>query len=286
MLNINRNNYEEIFVSFLENELSEADKKMVIDFVAQNQDLKKEFDLLFSTKLIADEKIIFSEKENLIKQNSAKLIWFSSSKIKWSIAAMLLLMLGLGWLIMNGKLKNENEKLHANNNSTLKTENKNLKKQLAVIKNDSTTILFSSKKNIQLQSRKNVQQNFIAKKEIPQTIDTADLESASKNKNMLEKEHEIYVVQEIKPEEIVVTKKNILPTDSEKIVVKNISSEKKSTEKILVEIPLKVNHQQTQIIKMLAWLSGKITDNQQQNSNFDISLGIVEISHREALAKN
>lgn len=52
---INRGNYEEFFILYLDNELSEEQKKMVDTFVITHPDLKGELDILMSTKLPLEE---------------------------------------------------------------------------------------------------------------------------------------------------------------------------------------------------------------------------------------
>ena len=65
-MNINRNNYENIFLLYVDGELS-AEQKITVDlFVQENPDLAAELEMLLQTKLPFDE-IIFDEKEILLK---------------------------------------------------------------------------------------------------------------------------------------------------------------------------------------------------------------------------
>src|SRR5215210_4512676 len=50
-INITTGNYEEFFVLYIDRELSDAQMKMVDDFLAAHPDLRHEFELLKSTKL-------------------------------------------------------------------------------------------------------------------------------------------------------------------------------------------------------------------------------------------
>jgi hypothetical protein len=61
-MNINRHNYEELFLLYVDNELSAADKKAVDVFVHENPDLGIELDLLKQTVLPADE-ILLEKKD-------------------------------------------------------------------------------------------------------------------------------------------------------------------------------------------------------------------------------
>lgn len=65
MNNITRNNYEEYFILFLDNELTEAQGKELQFFLQENPDLQAELDLLSGTKLSVDETVVFPDKELL-----------------------------------------------------------------------------------------------------------------------------------------------------------------------------------------------------------------------------
>src|SRR6266487_4912789 len=67
MNTINRHNYEEIFLMYVDNELTNQQRAEVELFVQQNPDLEKEFEMLKQTKLTADEEIMFAHKTDLLK---------------------------------------------------------------------------------------------------------------------------------------------------------------------------------------------------------------------------
>src|ERR1700712_4222508 len=66
MQTINRNNYEELFLLYVDDELDAELKIAVENFVQQNPDLAVEFNMLLQTKLVA-EGTIFLDKENLLR---------------------------------------------------------------------------------------------------------------------------------------------------------------------------------------------------------------------------
>lgn len=68
-MNINRHNYEDYFILYLDNELNSDDRRMVEAFVQQHPDLKEELDVLLQYKLTPDTSIVFPEKEELMKVN-------------------------------------------------------------------------------------------------------------------------------------------------------------------------------------------------------------------------
>jgi hypothetical protein len=72
---INKNNYEEIFVLYHDNELSEKEKFGTENFVAQHPNLKAEFELICKAKLSPDSLIVYPDKKELYrKEKSGKVV--------------------------------------------------------------------------------------------------------------------------------------------------------------------------------------------------------------------
>jgi hypothetical protein len=66
MKTINRNNYEEIFLLYADNELDAETKQAVENFIQQNIDLAVELDMLLKTKS-APEEMYFADKDLLLR---------------------------------------------------------------------------------------------------------------------------------------------------------------------------------------------------------------------------
>ena len=69
---ITRNNYEEFFVMYVDNELPLADRLAVEDFVRLNPDLDEELVMLQQSVLRPDERIVFEQKESLLKNTTTQ----------------------------------------------------------------------------------------------------------------------------------------------------------------------------------------------------------------------
>ncbi len=65
-MNINRHNYEEYFLLYIDNELSVADKNMVEAFITANPDLAEEL-IMLQQSIVKPEEFVFSGKEDLLK---------------------------------------------------------------------------------------------------------------------------------------------------------------------------------------------------------------------------
>jgi anti-sigma factor RsiW len=62
---INRNNYEEYFILYMDNELSPAQRRMVEDFTQHHPDLREELELLLQSRFEPDTSIVYTPKEEL-----------------------------------------------------------------------------------------------------------------------------------------------------------------------------------------------------------------------------
>ena len=70
-MKLNRHNYEEYFILYLDNELGSEDRREVEAFASENPDLKAELDILLQSKASPDTDIIFDNKELLMAHDSS-----------------------------------------------------------------------------------------------------------------------------------------------------------------------------------------------------------------------
>jgi len=64
---INRSNYEEFFFLYVDNELDGKRREEVERFVDENADLSVELDMLMQTRVMPDNGVVFTNKDNLIR---------------------------------------------------------------------------------------------------------------------------------------------------------------------------------------------------------------------------
>jgi hypothetical protein len=67
---INRHNYEEFFILYMDNELNSQQRGEVEAFAAANPDLKAELDILLQSRLVPDTSISFAAKDELLRSST------------------------------------------------------------------------------------------------------------------------------------------------------------------------------------------------------------------------
>lgn len=70
-MNINRHNYEEFFLMYVDNELTAAQRTALETFVEENPDLRAELEMLQDTVMQPEENISFGNLASLLKQESS-----------------------------------------------------------------------------------------------------------------------------------------------------------------------------------------------------------------------
>lgn len=94
---VNEKNHETYFLSYIDNELNEADKSATEEFLRSQPQHKEEFDLLMQTKFSPDLNIIFPDKSVLYREEEKKRIVYMRW-LKPAIAATFLGILATVWL--------------------------------------------------------------------------------------------------------------------------------------------------------------------------------------------
>ena len=72
-MRLNRYNYEEFFILYLDNELDAEGRREVEAFVQENPDLKAELDMVMQSKLTPDTDISFADKGSLLRFDNASI---------------------------------------------------------------------------------------------------------------------------------------------------------------------------------------------------------------------
>src|SRR6478736_2196411 len=73
-MNINRYNYEEYFLLYVDDELNATERKAVEYFVEQNADLEEELFMLKQSLLKPDDSVVMKDKSVLFRSESSPLI--------------------------------------------------------------------------------------------------------------------------------------------------------------------------------------------------------------------
>src|SRR6201986_1495633 len=64
---ITRDNYQEFFLLYVDNELPAADRSMVEEWVTANPDLQEEWESLLSCRILPEEELVFRDKQSLLR---------------------------------------------------------------------------------------------------------------------------------------------------------------------------------------------------------------------------
>lgn len=155
---INRTNYENYFLRYVDGDLSDAEQLMVDDFVAENTNLATELESLLQTKFVPDTAVVFANKEQLYKKENKEtpVLYFTWQKI--AVAAAM-----IGIVFMVGIILPTKDSVHPIViNSTIKNKvtdlipNKESKHPIAInsIEKNKFADLMPTKKSILSNSNK------------------------------------------------------------------------------------------------------------------------------------
>jgi len=166
---IHPGNFDEFAVGYADNELSDADKNYLEDFICNNPDFQREFDLIQSLKLSADEAIVFPDKELLYRyEKERKPVIFPWWRM--AAAAIILLSAGLLWLnkrpasLVSPDLAQTTKSVHSKSSDTIKKsgneKDHNLNSQtnaLVTALNKSESIVIPDKKSSHINQKKTLE---------------------------------------------------------------------------------------------------------------------------------
>lgn len=106
---VNESNYDEYFISSIENQLTKNEESVLTDFLQKNPILKSEFEAYQQTRLIVDQTVIFPDKEQL-KQKSVFLPFVRS--MSYAASILLLISMFVWWNFNDGlQVKESTEKI-------------------------------------------------------------------------------------------------------------------------------------------------------------------------------
>lgn len=141
--NINVNNYTEKLIAFIENDLSQIEKEVLLSEINRYPELKKEYELFLITKLTPDLKVLFNNKESLIKTPFRIIPLYT--KIS-AIAASFIAVIIIFYFVNNFNSKNQ----LVNNDEIFKA------------KQDSISKILKSKNNIPIQLQQDNEKEMLA----------------------------------------------------------------------------------------------------------------------------
>ena len=141
--NINVNNYDEKLIALIENDLSQSEKDVLLSEINSYPELEKAYELFLKTKLIPDSKILFKNKESLIKTPFRILPLYIQIS---AIAALFIAVIIVFYFANNFNSKNQ----LANNEAIVKA------------KQDSISKILKSKNNIPIQLQRYNEKEMLA----------------------------------------------------------------------------------------------------------------------------
>ena len=205
---------DEQFVAYVENDLNSDQKQNIEKLCTSNETLAKELSLYKKSFVIADEKIVF-ENKNSLKKLETKVIWFYSREVL-AVAASLVLIFSL-WFMFRG---------YTSFDPNLNSEKikGNVKVKTFALKNNSSTLSYTVEKtNDNIIIRNNNQVAFTNTVEIAPPNDNTPLIT-----NNTPKEN-----KEESPKEII-TPNNIKENNPENNPVKVASTNTTSTKQYII----------------------------------------------------
>jgi hypothetical protein len=179
---------DEQFVAYIENELNSEEKNNIEVLCNSNPALATELKLFKKTLLVADETIVFGNK-NVLKRTETKVFWLFPREVL-AAAASLVLLLGL-WFMFRGALSSDNL-------NSGKIEGINKIRTFA-LKTTNSASSFTVEKAIENRSSNDPVAYTTIKENSKKDIGTVKENSLAVNNNIPQKDTSSYKPKEISP---------------------------------------------------------------------------------------
>ncbi len=264
---------EEHYISYIENQLSENDKINFEKLINQSSTATKELALYKKTTVSPDTTIVFNQKNEL--KRKPKIIWFNFSTTQYSIAASIVLLLGVFWIFN----KNVNTKEIANTqlavnpsikhfNERVKRNNQNANQN----KTDSNQSEIKKQKSAIIKSKKNI--NTSATVIEPLIVNQSENQDKENTNNAI---NQSSIIVEVPQQAIA----GIKPADKTKTVVQVIS-EDEDTEPIAVKSKKGFWNVASKTLNNINKLGIKQINGSDKNNDVDLTLGGLSVTHKTA----
>lgn len=265
-------------VAYIENQLSDEGKQTIDKSCANNKALAKELKLYQNTITHADATIIFPDKNKLKRQT--KVIWFNFSATQYSIAASVLLLLGLYMFWSTQERGSNFQQISKRDNSVssdMMPQNKPHTATLAENK-EQDNISINEKQSAKTKSIISHQSIMVARGETKTQEELTNF-SEAKNEIIEEENKDLLAINETKNSEIEMTPKT-------KTVVEVISE---SEEDIVAQEPKKKKSFWALAEKALQNLNAmgvkSVNANEESTekdnaSSYALTLGKVSVTHK------
>lgn len=103
---LNPEDYQDKLIGLMEGDLSLSEMENMTDTILHYPEIKSELSKFESTRLIADESIVFPDK-SLLKRDFLKIAFYQQDWFRYSAAAILMLCMGIGiWMQFNRSMPN------------------------------------------------------------------------------------------------------------------------------------------------------------------------------------
>jgi hypothetical protein len=251
---INENNFEEIFVLYFDDELSESEKKEVENFVTENLQYKTDFDLIGKAKLISDNSIVYPGKKHLYKKGKpGKII----PLILWrSMAAAVFIGLGLWFSVFYFTKTDKNIPVasHLTNAKKSATTEKNIVRKESMKENNEIAASTNKTKSAEIKKEERE-----IKKPILKEIDAHNVTIVKPAKKFISKEK----IKEVKP---VVENQTIAITEPIKATPANLQNQKTAT--LQNETAQSINKTENNIENNKAQTASYISDASADNQDY------------------